>query len=122
MHLGQVLFVVANDRKSKLQADIRSSGAPDDVSDYIIRAVHGHSTALLAQIESVDAFQQVWPYACIHATYSHLLPNILGRTALALYQGAKRGLGTLGTSTARRSYPLSGPTSRYLDSAEKAST
>ena len=26
--LGQVLFVVANDRKSKFQADIRSSGAP----------------------------------------------------------------------------------------------
>ena len=85
------MYVVATDNKARFQAVVRRDSNPEDMLGYIIRAVHGHSIELLDQMSNKDAHLQVRPVMCVHATYSELLPKIIGLDAPGLVPGGLKG-------------------------------
>jgi hypothetical protein len=103
---AQVYFVVARDRKLRCQLVHQRDSVACDPRSFVIRAVQGHSTSIQRQMNHDMAHQLVWGYTDMsHATYSYLLPQIIGLGAPGLLPG---GRGANGIFIALPSSPTTG--------------
>ena len=77
--IAQIAFAVARDRNGRFQLVQQMNRSAQDPGSFVIRAVQGHSTPMLVQMDEAQAHTLV-NYECdiSHATYSHLLPQIVG--------------------------------------------